>query len=108
MKAKTILIVIVSAILFIGVLFGLQYLGLANYKFFAPKYQNAQREVFENTQSFTEGKRQDLIKYYHEWLNSDKDGKSALKELVIDDFSNYDINKLTPSEQNMYNKITEE
>lgn len=108
MKTKTILIVIASTILFIGVLFGLQYLGLANYKFFAPKYQNAQREVFENTQSFTEGKRQDLIKYYHEWLNSDKDGKSALKELVIDDFANYDINKLTPSEQNMYNKITEE
>ena len=108
MKAKTILIIAASIILLIGALFGLQYLGLANYKFFAPKYQNAQREVFENTQSFTEGKKQDLIKYYHEWLNSDKDGKSALKELVIDDFANYDINNLTPNEQKMYNEITEE
>ena len=108
MKAKTILIIVASIILLIGALFGLQYLGLANYKFFAPKYQNAQREVFENTQSFTEGKRQDLIKYYHEWLNADKDGKSAIKELVIDDFASYDINKLTPSEQNMYNSITQQ
>lgn len=105
---KTVLIVIASIILFFAVMFGLQYIGLINYKFFAPKYQNAQREVFENTQSFTEGKRQDLIKYYHEWINSDKDGKSALKELVIEDFANYDVTKLTPSEQNMYNKITQE
>jgi len=108
MKAKSILITLVSLALFFVILFGLQYVGIVNYKFFAPKYQNAQREVFENTQSFTEGKIQDLIKYYHEWLNSDKEGKSALKELVIEDFANYDINKLTPTEQNMYNKITEE
>ena len=104
---KKVFIVIVSIILLLCAIFGLQYLGLINYKFFAPKYQNAQREVFENTQSFTEGKRQDLIKYYHEWLNSDKDGKSTLKDLVIEDFASYDVSKLTPSEQNMYNKITE-
>ena len=42
---KTVLIVLASVILFIGVVFGLQYVGLVNYKFFAPKYQNAQREV---------------------------------------------------------------
>lgn len=105
---KTVLIWLLGVVLLFAALFGLQYLGLVNYKFFAPKYQNAQREVFENTQSFTEGKRQDLIKYYHEWLNSDKQGKEALKEMVIDDFASYDISKLTPSEQNMYNKITEE
>ena len=98
---------LVVAILFLS-LFGLQYLGLINYKFFAPKYQKAQREVFENTQSFTDGKRQDLIKYYHEWLISDKQGKESLKELVIDDFSSYDTSKLTSSEQNMYNKMIEE
>ena len=108
MKAKLILIILGSIILFFAAMFGLQYMGLVNYKFFAPKYQNAQREVFENTQSFTEGKRQDLIKYYHEWLNSDKDGKNALKELVIEDFASCDVTKLTTSEQNMYNKITEE
>ena len=105
---KTVLIVFASVILFIGVVFGLQYVGIVNYKFFAPKYQNAQREVFENSQSFTEGKRQDLIKYYHEWINSDKYGKKALKEMVIEDFASYDINKITPSERNMYNKMTEE
>ena len=32
----------------------------------------------------------------------------AIKELVIDDFASYDINKLTPSEQNMYNSITQQ
>ena len=105
---KTVLIWLLGIILLFASLFGLQYLGLVNYKFFAPKYQNVQREVFENTQSFTEGKRQDLIKYYHEWFSSDKQGKEALKEMVIDDFASYDISKLTPSEQNMYNKITEE
>ena len=108
MKAKSIFLVLAGIALLFVTIFALQYAGLVNYKFFAPKYQNAQREVFENTQSFTEGKRQDLIKYYHEWINSDNDGKSALKELVVEDFANYDIEKLTPSEQNMYNKITEQ
>ena len=108
MKAKAVLSIIIGIVLIFLAIFLLQYIGIANYKFFAPKYQNAQREVFENTQSFTEGKRQDLIKYYHEWLNSDKDGKNAIKELVIDDFSSIEISKLTVNEQNMYNKITEE
>ena len=64
MKVKTILITLASMVLLFVVLFGLQYIGVVNYKFFAPKYQDAQREVFENTQSYNEGKRQDFYTYY--------------------------------------------
>jgi hypothetical protein len=86
---------------------GLQYWGLMNFKFFAPKYENAHRQVFEQTQSYVEGKRQDLTNYYDEWRKSDKDGKETIREVLLEDFANFDTSKLTPQEQQWYNQIIE-
>lgn len=107
MKAiKIIFASIGGLIVLLALIIGLQYLDLVNFSFFAPKYQNVQRNVFENTQSYTEGKRQDLVKYYHEWLTADKTGREGLKSIVLDDFSNCDTSKLTPSEKQMYDEMT--
>lgn len=65
------------------------------YKYFAPKYEDARREVFENTQSYVEGKKQDLIKYRLEYMKSkDPVEKSAIKMTIVQAFANFDENKL--------------
>lgn len=70
-------------------------IGLINYSFFGPKYENTRRNIYENTQSYNEGKRQELTKYRLEYLESkDKDDKQAIRMTILQSFANYDENKL--------------
>ena len=69
------------------------------YKFFAPKYENVRREVFENTQSYVESKRQDLVKYRLEYMRAKTDEeKAALKFTIVQEFANFDETKLLSPE----------
>ena len=78
---------------------GLEYLNLVKFGYFAPKYENVKREVFENTQSYVEGKRQDLVKYRLEYLKSkDPQEKEALRQTIVQMFANFDEEKLTDPE----------
>ena len=72
---------------------GLELAGLEWYKFIAPKKADVKREVFENTKSFREGKKQELLKYYHEYLGADEDGKESLKMIVRHTFADVDISE---------------
>lgn len=74
----------------IGLSWGGTALGLLHMKVFEPKRQNIQREVFENTQSYVEGKRQESIKDYKEWLQADDDSKRALENLAAHKYANFD------------------
>ena len=55
--------------------------------------QDAQREVFENTQSYTQGKRQEASKLYKEYMAADATDKVALKEVARIQFANFDESK---------------
>lgn len=56
--------------------------------------QDAQRVVFENTQSYVQGKRQEASKLYKEWtLAKSAADKAAIEEVVRIQFSNFDENK---------------
>jgi hypothetical protein len=90
-----------------GLVFGAECLDLVNFGFFAPKYENVHRKVFEQTQSYVEGKRQDLTKYYEEWRRSDKEGKEGIRSIVLESFANFDTALLTPQEQQWYKEIIE-
>ena len=57
--------------------------------------ENARRGVFEQTKSYVESKRQELVKYHHEWImTSDKTDKLSIESVVRQDFSNFDENKI--------------
>ena len=62
-----------TALIFFLFLIGVIDLGM--FKFFAPKYENVRREVFENTKSYTHGKIQDLAKYKDEYDKAEYDEK---------------------------------
>lgn len=94
-----------TIVLVVAIIFGLNYLGLANFRFFAPKYENAKREVYENTQSYVEGKRQAITKHYNEWRKADSAEKNAIRAVVLQEFANFDIDKLTPAQYEWYKQI---
>ena len=94
----------------VGGLFALLVLGgvlgffgtamdFASFKFWAPKYENAKREVFEETQSYVEGKRQDLSRYHHEWVMAkDPADKKAIEAVVRQQFSNVKASHIEDAE----------
>ena len=81
---------------FLAIAFILQYLLLGNYAFFGPKKENIRRKVFEETQSYVEGKRQDAIRYYKEYMKADESEQATILELVSMSFANFDETKLNP------------
>lgn len=58
--------------------------------------RNVEREVYEQSESFVEGKRQDALKYYQEYMKSDSSSKETIKGFVSTAFSNFDEELLAP------------
>lgn len=96
---------ILTGFAIVFVVFSLQWLGIVNYRFFEPKRENARREVYENTQSYVEGKRQAITKYYDEWRKADADNKAAIRMIVLQDFANFDTEHFTSTQFSWYNQI---
>jgi len=100
---------ILGIILICGLSFGLNYFGFVQFQFFAPKYEDVKREIFENTQGYVEGKRQEALKYRLEYMRADSSSKQAIKATIVQSFANFDESKLSPELQNFvrdmkYNK----
>jgi len=79
----------------ITIVFVIGLAGLGYRMFFAPRQANIDRKVFEQTQSYTHGKIQDLSKYYNEYQKADDlIAKEAIKQLIIQQFAQFDSNKV--------------
>lgn len=71
-------------------------LGLFNLTFWESKREDARREIFENTQSYVEAKRQELLKYYTEYREAKStEDSAAIKFMVQQSFANVDDSKFT-------------
>lgn len=93
-----ILLIIGAIILLIALSFGLGYVGVFHTKTVGKAQQNANREVFEQTQSFVEGKRQELVKLHHEWIKASDEDKLAIESTIRISFANFDENKIEQPE----------
>lgn len=86
----TIITIILSIALLIGLSFGSEVLSLKWKAYFAPRHENVNRQVFKQTKSYNEGKAQELIKYRLEYLRTkDNDEKMAIASTIRMSFSDY-------------------
>ena len=91
-----------NVLLTIGAIIGLFLLVFAanefeifGVKFWGVRKENARREVFEQTQSYVQGKRQEITKYRLEYLKTkDDQEKEAIRQTIVLSFSNFDDSKL--------------
>jgi len=74
---------IFSLILLFVLAFGAEMGALKWAGFFNPKWQNVERQTFEQTQSYTHGKIQDLAKYYEEYTEAEGDDAAIEKKAII-------------------------
>lgn len=82
----------------VGLSYGFGWIGVHQTKTIGKAQQNAKREVFEQTQSYVEGKRQAALKYYKEYQQADENGKVGLKSIIAQDFANFDEDKYLTNE----------
>src|ERR1700676_5302823 len=73
---------------------------LAIYRFWAPKQENAKRVVFENTQSYIQGKQEYLSRLEFQYKTADNDTqKAALKTMILDESSTVDMSQMSSDVQ---------
>ena len=90
------------------VIFLLEVVGLANFKFFGPKFEDVRREVFESTRSYNQAKMQELSKYRLEYIRSDDDAvRSAIASTIRHRFADYDKSQLPSELRDFVNQINE-
>jgi hypothetical protein len=86
-----------------GMGLGGRYINMKVEAWFAPQEQNIQREIFENTKSFNEGKEQELVKFKFEWeiakSKDDEGTMSAVESAVRHTFADYEEDRLSPELQ---------
>ena len=95
MKTKVTLSIVGAFLALFALIFVVNEFQIFGIKFWGVRTENAKREVFEQTQSYVEGKRQELIKYHHEWMNTPEDGRLALEAVIRQSFANLDASKIT-------------
>ncbi len=69
------------------------------YRFWAPKQENAKRVVFENTQSYVQGKQEYISRLRYQYQTADGPQKDALRTLILSEAANVDNAKLSPDVQ---------
>ena len=95
-------IILICIGIFVGLIalgWGMTALGVLKFKVFEPMKENVRREVFENTQSYVEGKRQELTKYRLEYMKAkDEQTKTAIQMTVVQSCANLDPEKIIDPE----------
>jgi hypothetical protein len=86
--------------------FILNAMGWANFAFWAPKYEDTKRDVFENTQSYVQGKAAHLTQLRLEYESTESDNrKAALRTMILSEAANVDRTKLPTDLQLFLNRL---
>jgi hypothetical protein len=88
-------IAIGTVALLIALSYGLGWIGVHQKHTIGKAMQNADRRVFEETQSYVEGKRQEAVKLFKEYNTaSDPGEKKALCQVASHTFANFNTEHL--------------
>jgi hypothetical protein len=104
--------IILGSIWGVGMLIALcvggAFIGFKIYEYFAPKYTEVDRRVFEESRAFNEGMIRDLQNLKRQYIQADPEAKKALRATVIHRFSVYPEDRLPPALRSFYNQIQSE
>ena len=100
---KAIVLGITGAFVLLVVIYGLGFLAtggdLAIYRFWAPKQADAEREVFAHSQSYVQGKIQNISQECFAYRSAEGPQKTALAGEIRNEAATISLGKLTQDEQ---------
>ena len=86
-------------ILMLGLSLGFGWFGVFQTKTVGVAQENAERFIFEQTQSYVQGKKAELIKHYGEWATEkDSSNKKTIEAVVRASFASFDESKIEEPE----------
>ena len=89
---------VIGVICFIGMIvfsFFMTNLDLKFKEYFLPKYENMNRKVFEETQSYNYGMSQDLARYYEQYMKAEStNDKEVIGNVIKMRFSDFNSENL--------------
>ena len=97
--------IILSAVLFLLLVTGLNYFGYINTAFYAPKYEDIRRTTFEHSRAFNEGMIRDLENLKMEYMGANETQKIGLRAAIIHRFEVYPQETLPADLQTFYNQL---
>ena len=70
--------------------FGLEYFNLVSYRFYGIRYEDNKRNIYENSQSYVMGKKQQLNSSLLEFKTSgDEVSRKGIKNMIAHEFSEF-------------------
>jgi hypothetical protein len=85
------IVAFIVAVMLLSLSFG--WFGVFQTKTVGKAQQNADRAVFEETQSYVEGKRQALTRYHSQWAAASADDKITIEATVRMEFASFSEEK---------------
>jgi len=83
-------------VVMIGLNFMFGWVNVGYTKTVGKAQQNAERTVYEESQSYVEGKRQEINKYRLEYKREkDPQAKEAIRQTILQSVANFDLEKLS-------------
>jgi len=95
---------ILALVLLFAFIFGTTNLSLWWKGYFDPKFANVEREIFEETKSYSHGKIQDLAKYYEEYTLAEEENKDDLKIVIQTRFAEFNAEKINSAKLRQFLK----
>lgn len=104
---KSIFVILIIIIGLLGTLWVVEGNDFFLYQYFAPKQEQVRRNVYENSVSYNQGMIQDLEDMQVQYLDpkTDKDQKDALKNIIIERSTKFDMNKAPADLRNFVDKL---
>lgn len=88
---KIVLLSILGLVLLIGLSFAMGWVGVGYIKTVGKAKQDAKTEVFENSNAFIKGKRQEILKAYKEYHSTDNEtAKKAIAYTLSMSLADFD------------------
>jgi hypothetical protein len=95
-----------ALMILVGLNFFFGWVNVGYTKTVGKAQQNAQRTVFEETQSYVEGKRQFLNKEREEYRREkDSVSKEAIRQSILHEMANFDLNKLSSDDYSFVQEL---
>lgn len=92
---KTIFGIVGSLVLFVGIIFGLNYAGYMGTAFFAPRYEAVRRDTMIQSRAYSEASTREIyrLKLQYQQAKSD-DEKSTIRAFVLHESAAFDRDRL--------------
>ena len=91
---RDIAIVGISVVIILGITWGITGNSFFLYKIFAPRYEQARREVFEQSKAYNQGMIQELQNMQFQYIQADEAHKGALASIILHRVADFPVDKL--------------